>query len=158
MFASIQEEEFFMSHLRKTHIVLEFGSGESTLEIAKKVKKIISIEHQPEWYNKLKSKIPENCSVILKEPNLPYKEGINCGTFDEFKDYIEVSIQYGPFDVILIDGRARVACSAICKLIGNNNTIVFVHDFERPEYRPVLEYLELIESVERMSKFKIKNI
>ena len=46
MFTKIQEEEFFMSHLKDTHSVLEFGSGTSTFEIANKVKKIISIEHQ----------------------------------------------------------------------------------------------------------------
>ena len=34
MFTEIQEEEFFMSHLKDTHSVLEFGSGTSTFEIA----------------------------------------------------------------------------------------------------------------------------
>ena len=53
MFTEIQEEEFFMSHLKDTHSVLDFGSGTSTFEIANKVKKIISIEHQKKWYDSL---------------------------------------------------------------------------------------------------------
>ena len=125
MFTKIQEEEFFMSHLKDTHSVLEFGSGTSTFEIANKVKKIISIEHQKKWYDSLILESPENCTLILKEPNLPYVEGLSCGTYDEFKDYIESPIEYGPFDIILIDGRAIVSCSSICHKMSHENTIVF---------------------------------
>jgi predicted O-methyltransferase YrrM len=145
-----------MSHLKDTHSVLEFGSGTSTFEIANKVKKIISIEHQKKWYDSLILESPENCTLILKEPNLPYVEGLSCGTYDEFKDYIESPIEYGPFDIILIDGRARVSCSSICKLLSHENTIIFIHDFHRPEYQEALKYLELIDSVKTMSKFKLK--
>ena len=73
-----------------------------------------------------------------------------------FKDYIESPIEYGPFDIILIDGRARVSCSSICKLLSHENTIIFIHDFHRPEYQEALKYLELIDSVKTMSKFKLK--
>lgn len=156
MFTSIPEQEFFMSNLKDTHIVLEFGSGISTFEIANKVKKIISVEHQKNWYDSLILELPKNCTLILKEPNLPYVEGVSCGTYDEFKDYIESPIEYGPFDIILIDGRARVSCSSICKLLSHENTIIFIHDFHRPEYQEALKYLELIDSVETMSKFKLK--
>ena len=76
--------------------------------------------------------------------------------YDEFKDYIESPIEYGPFDIILIDGRARVSCSSICKLLSHENTIIFIHDFHRPEYQEALKYLELIDSVKTMSKFKLK--
>jgi hypothetical protein len=157
MFAEINEEKLFFSTINDETIVLEYGSGISTIEIAKKCKKIISIEHQRNWYNDIKTKIPFNCEIILNEPNLPYKEGGHCGSYEEFKDYIEAPLNKGPFDVILIDGRARVSCASICHKISHKNTIIFIHDFDRPEYREALNYLELISQVGTMAKFKIKN-
>ena len=32
-------------------------------------------------------------------------------------------------DIILIDGRARVACASKCHLLGHKDTLVFFHDF-----------------------------
>ena len=60
------------------------------------------------------------------------------------------------FDIILIDGRARVSCSSICNKLSHDNTIIFIHDFDRPEYQEALNYLELIIQVGTMAKFKIK--
>jgi hypothetical protein len=57
--------------------------------------------------------------------------------------------------VIFIDGRARVGCASICKKLGHKDTIVFIHDFERPEYQEALKYLELISVVDKMAKLKI---
>jgi len=156
MFTDLEEEIFFLSHLNEETNVLEFGSGDSTLEISKKCKKIISIEHQKHWYEYLIDKIPSNCDLVLKEPNLPYVEGRTDGTIEEFYDYVNFPLSLGPFDVILIDGRARVSCCSICEKISHPNTIIFVHDFERQEYQPCLEFLELIEQKGRMAKFKLK--
>lgn len=156
MFTTQQESDFFLSEITKTHRVLEYGSGESTIEIADKCLSILSIEHQKQWYDKLIELKPINCELILREPNLPYKEGINCGTYEQFKSYIEAPLDKGPFDIILIDGRARVACASIVKSITHDNTLIFIHDYDRPEYAEVLNYLELIGQVGTMAKFKIK--
>jgi hypothetical protein len=156
MFTQKNEEVFFMSHITNDSKILEYGSGISTNEIAKKCKTILSIEHQEEWYNKLKNQLLPNCEIILKKPDLPYTEGFYCGTYDEFKSYIEAPLNKGPFDIILIDGRARVSCASIAKLISHENTIIFIHDFHREEYKEALNYLELVEQVETMAKFKIK--
>lgn len=156
MFAEINEENFFLDTVNHNTLVLEYGSGISTIEIAKRCKKIISIEHQKNWYEEIKNKIPSNCELIFKEPNLPYNEGGHCGTYDEFKDYIEASLNKGPFDIILIDGRARVSCASICHKISHKDTIIFIHDFHREEYRDALNYLSLVGMVGTMAKFKIK--
>ena len=145
MFATEEEEIFFMSHLTNNHRVLEYGSGYSTIEVSNKVKEIISIEHQKEWFEKIKLNINENSSVYLLEPNLPYNEGGHCGTYEEFRDYIEFPIKYGPYDIILIDGRARVHCSSICSRMSHNDTLIFVHDCIREEYKQINDYLELID-------------
>jgi protein O-GlcNAc transferase len=156
MFASKNEEIFFMDHLKEHHKVLEYGSGNSTIEISKKVKEVISIEHQESWFNNISQQVSDNCKIILKSPNLHYTEGGHCGTYEEFKDYVDSPIGLGPFDIILIDGRARVWCASIAEKVSHKDTIIFVHDFDREEYQPILNYLELIERVENMAKFKVK--
>lgn len=157
MFTNPNESQFLLSSINNNTKVLEYGSGESTLEISNICKEIISIEHDKNWYNKNIDKLPNNCKLFLIEPNLPYTEGFHCGTYEEFKDYIEYPKRFSPFDVIFIDGRARVGCSSICRLLGDENTIVFIHDFNREEYQESLNYLELIDMVGTMAKFKIKN-
>lgn len=156
MFTQKNEEDFFMSHINENSLILEYGSGISTNEIAKKCKSILSIEHQEEWFNKLKPQLLNNCKIILKTPDLPYIEGGHCGTYNEFKSYVEAPLGKGPFDIILIDGRARVSCSSITKSLSHDNTIIFIHDFDRPEYQDALNYLELIDQVGTMAKFKNK--
>lgn len=156
MFVNENEEKFFFMSIDKAHKVLEYGSGQSTIEIAEKCNSVVSIEHQEDWYNKNIGSIPTNCELILKKPTLPYIEGGHCGTYEEFKDYIEAPIDKGPFDIIFIDGRARVSCGSVCHKMAHENTIIFIHDFHRPEYNEVLNYLDLIDTVDTMAKFKVK--
>lgn len=158
MFTNSQEQEFFTSHLKSQHRVLEYGSGYSTNEIARNVKEIVSIEHQQAWYDTLVNQVSKNCTLILCPPSLPYTEGGHDGTYEEFKEYIESPLNKGIFDIILIDGRARTACASVCKNISHPGTFIFIHDFQRPEYQEALNYLELIDMVDTMAKFKIKNI
>lgn len=46
--------------------VFEFGSGNSTLYWAKRVKSVISIEDDKEWYEKIKTRIPSNTTLLLR--------------------------------------------------------------------------------------------
>lgn len=156
MFTTNNEAQFFLSHLNPIQKVLEYGSGNSTLEISKRVSTVVSVEHQQNWYNFVNDKKPENCTLIHKNPNLPYQEGGHCGTMDEFFDYVHAPIEYAPYDIILIDGRARVACASIANKLGMASSLIFIHDFHRPEYLDALKYLNLIEIVETMAKFTIK--
>ena len=163
MFMSTEESLFLLSSIRKDDRVLEYGSGYSTLEISKNCKFILSIEHDEEWYKNVRdmSKSFKNVDVVLKKPNLPYIEGTyNCGTYDEFKDYINAPFEYEKFDFVFIDGRARVECSKYVNNFINDGSLIFVHDFssrlDNHNYKEMDKYLELIESVGDMSKFKIK--
>jgi hypothetical protein len=155
MFTTNEEENFFMSHIDESKKVLEYGSGMSTIQISRKCKSIVSVEHQENWYNKIKIELPNNAEILFRKPNLPY-EGPHCGTYEEFKDYVEAPLQQAPFDIILIDGRARVSCASIVKELSHPDTIIFIHDFERQEYQEVLNFLTLTNRVGNMAKFKNK--
>lgn len=156
MFTNINEEKFFLKHLSKNHKVLEYGSGQSTIQIADLTKEVVSVEHQEAWFNKINENRPSNCRIILAKPDLPYVEGGHCGLYNEFKTYVETPKNFAPFDIILIDGRARVACASICNILGHKDTLVFIHDFDRPEYKEALKYLQLLDSCDTMIVCKIR--
>lgn len=163
------EADFLMNQLEPHHRVLEWGSGGSTAEIAVKVKSLLSIEHNLHWFEKSKNTLPDNVQYVLK-PAQQEPEGGDDGTYEQFRSYIdrakEDAQQNGPFDVIFIDGRARVACASICAQIGHKNTMVFIHDYDhpvkddpgyRPEYLKAEDYLNRIDGEYTMWKFAIKN-
>ena len=167
MFTHAVEEKYFKEHLNKTHKVLEWGSGLSTPEISTQVDFLVSIEHNTEWYEKIKSLLSggniTNCKYLLRPPNPEGIGEIGDGEnlYVNFKNYVDSPIDEGPFDIILIDGRARVSCASKCHLLGHKDTIVFIHDFtltDRSYYMKSLEYLEHIETTMTMAKFKIKNL
>ncbi len=157
MFMTKEESNFFMGFIDKTKRVLEYGSGQSTIEIANKCLSIVSIEHQLKWFDDISIKAPDNCTVVYRPPDVQYKEGGDDGSADQFKSYIAAPLEFGPFDVILIDGRARYDCSLICENLGEDPEI-FVHDFHREECKPILNHLKLVEMVGTLARLKINGI
>ena len=84
--------DFITERLSKEFNVFEFGSGNSTLFFARKVRDVTSVEHSIEWYNKLKNKIPNNSKLILSKS-------------DSSEDYVAGLKQANKtFDLIIIDG------------------------------------------------------
>ena len=161
MFMPKDEENFFLSHLKSDHKVLEYGSGESTKQIAERVDSVLSIEHQKNWYEKVKNEIPNNAEIVLVEPNYPHIDGSGDGSFQQFKDYIEYPIGKNIFDIILIDGRARPWCASICKRISHEKTIVFIDDFNtgeisRTDYKLAHYYLNELDHCGRLYKFEVR--
>jgi len=158
------ETDFVHSVINSESRVLEYGSGRSTVDLALIAKSVVSLEHQEAWYNELKPTLPENVELMLAEPDLDYIEGPhdkqrsegNDGTYEEFESYIKSPLSKGPFDVVIIDGRARVECAKICKDICHEESHIFVHDFERKEYEPIMDVLECTGSIGRMFRFKLK--
>ena len=153
---SANESEFLLIHINKTHKVLEWGAGESTIQISKKCRVIKSIEHDLSWYDQVYQNLPDNARIFYCPPKYPCKPP-NDGNEDQFGEYIHYpkSLKI-KFDIILIDGRARVGCAKACKDISHENTIVFIHDYDRLEYKEAENYLELIEMVGTLAKFKVK--
>jgi len=63
---SDNEIEFFKSYLDDSKVVLEYGSGNSTLEYSKLVKKYFSIENEKEWYNRINQYTSDNTFIYLE--------------------------------------------------------------------------------------------
>ena len=78
--------------------IFEYGSGNSTIFWASRCKKLVSVEDNQHWYNKVKAKLPDNVEYTL---------------FNEKQKYIS-SIDNHPdkFDIVIIDGSHRYECCA----------------------------------------------
>jgi hypothetical protein len=167
MWTKPEEKEFLISHLKKTDKMLEWGSGFSTLELPAYVKSLISIEHHQEWFIKVSNSpdLPSNAIIKYIPPNQEWKS--RDGNAEEFLNYINGPYAFAPFDVIFIDGRARVECARNALNLLAPNGKIFFHDFGpkmvqddgtyRKHYDVVLNFLEVVDSVETMYLFKAKS-
>ena len=96
----------------------EWGSGGSTLWLGRRVQHLISVEHDPEWALKCQIARP-NARYLLIPPEpteigpdkaVPthYRAG-PIGNMN-FEKYATAIIGQGPFDLVMVDGRARASC------------------------------------------------
>lgn len=102
--------------------IFEFGSGNSSLFFADKGAKVTSVENDQEWMNKVKSSLPQNCSLIYCELDTNGKYANSCMT---------TAIEY---DIIIVDGRDRVNCFKSSISCLNTNGVIILDDSERTEY------------------------
>ncbi len=126
--------------------VFEWGSGASTIWMIKRGYQIISVEHDQRWAQEVKLKSQElekPFDLITKVPFItknPRVGSLKKG-FEEldFYDYVACINEYGLFDLIVIDGRARVNClmAAISHL--KKDGIILFDNSNRKRYRNEIE-------------------
>ncbi len=156
-----KEKALLLSHLNQDDSYLEWGSGGSTIEAAKIVKVLVSIEHDSEWYKKVSDELKLN-----RKPGLDYDYRLVLSdkprSFpnvkrEEFESYItEVHKINRTYDKVLIDGRARTWCAEEVRQYLNQNAIVFIHDWDRPHYWDVLKWYKIVGLTERLVMLRIK--
>lgn len=139
------------NYLTKDMMVFEWGSGGSTIYIAKKVKKIISVEHDAQWYTKVSGMLKKNdianCEYILKEPaiakNKNYRSSDKRYVGFDFEAYCKTINAFPDtmFDVIIIDGRARPSCILHATNKIRAGGCLIIDDSERAEYVPAMHML-----------------
>lgn len=109
-----EEQAFLLSHVNVQSVVLEFGSGASSFELARQARNIVSIEHNIDWYEmgaRRKELWPYlNLHLVFQPVTVEMEDGMSDGTETEFYDYIQAGWDYGPYNLVLVDGRARVGC------------------------------------------------
>ncbi|GMI55572.1 hypothetical protein ScalyP_jg1492 [Parmales sp. scaly parma] len=133
--------------LTPTTRVLEWGSGGSTLFFSRFVASWDSIEHDSQWYKEMMGYTASMDNVRIHTAPHSWKQKDD-GTYAEFKDYVEVPAKWGrKFDVVIVDGRARVPCarSVVRNSLLASNGVVVVHDWERTQYKPLLDQFQLVQ-------------
>jgi predicted O-methyltransferase YrrM len=86
----------FLSTLPQAR-VLEFGTGASTLWFARRGVSILSFDHDPAWHASVRKILPATSAIDLRLHARPYYEAV-------------AGLPSGSFDLVLVDGRDRVAC------------------------------------------------
>lgn len=93
--------DFLIDRVFPSMSVFEYGTGNSTLWWAKRVERLVSCEHDKEWYAAFKERATFNNTTYLYRR---CKGGC--------KDYARAILGYrDAFDLIVIDGRDRVNCA-----------------------------------------------
>ncbi len=93
--------------LNKNKTGLEWGSGKSTLWFAQRLEKLISVEHNKKWYNRMSTEIDDH-----HVKNIDYRYAcINNGCLEYSQQIENTDIEY--FDFVLVDGECRSQCLAI---------------------------------------------
>ena len=111
-------------------IMLEWGSGNSSLFFAQRVKELYSIDHNIEWYEKVKQFKIKNQTLVFADTDYELKPK-------------EFNVK---FDIILIDGVKREACSKeATKMLNNGGLIILDNSDRHPEIANTFRDLGFIE-------------
>ena len=151
------DKNMFYKYLNNATIYIEFGCGGSTYQasIRDNITHIYSIESDKEWINKLNKIFSSNkINFIYNEmdtkPNTWGLPGINSTDIQKINYSSQLyNLNKNIIDninLILIDGRFRVACCLKSFLVINNNCLILFDDFlNRPVYHIVLEFFDIID-------------
>lgn len=95
--------------------VFEWGSGASTMWLAARAQSVVAVEHDADWAASMSQYLPANARVAVVEPTAtqrPTTPSAKRGFSGlDFTAYVATVDRYdGPFDLVVVDGRAREAC------------------------------------------------
>ena len=122
-------------HLKRDHRVFEWGSGGSTLYLAKRCKELTSIEHAPNWFEQVEKILTKervtNCLLRHRQINLESEKEFLASPFAK-------ALQ-STHDVIVIDGEdnfgpesnwsARESCFRLAEQwVCKNGGLIIVDD------------------------------
>lgn len=148
-YPAIDLVERHLAALGGTARVFEYGSGASTVWLARRSAEVISVEHDADFAAVLRSVLAESDlpgAVRLIEVSpventttvVPSQRRGERGR--DYADYVaSIDQTDGEFDLVVVDGRARVACmEAAVRRLAPGGLIIF-DDSQRPRYREGIE-------------------
>ncbi|WP_316807675.1 FkbM family methyltransferase [Pedobacter agri] len=122
--------DFIKERINKTQHIFEYGSGNSTIFYAEKAGSVTSVEHDKNWFDKVKGSSPSNAEMIYCELQ---RDG----------EYSKKAALIGKkFDIIIVDGRDRVRCCKYSLEALSKNGVIVLDDSEREVYNPARIFLK----------------
>lgn len=163
------EIDVILRYLNNIKTYIEWGSGGSTRNFAKfATLRAHSVEHDQKWCESMKKHIADSNELTRVHLHcVPVTRGTRGwnvnpnsqdGTYFQFQPYVDVidSLNETIFDVVLDDGRARVAVAIKVLSYISDESVVVLHDASRiyssssirgNSYALVLKYYDTIELV-----------
>lgn len=146
-FPAIEAVEDDLLHYHGGARVFEYGSGASTVWLAKRCAHVTTVEHDLSFADAMSPTLAgfANVEAMTAPPDTGPKpgkarsnrHGYRDATFDGYVGTIDKT--QGQFDVIVIDGRSRVACLERAKQRLNPAGLILFDNSDRAEYRPAIE-------------------
>ena len=158
------DDYLFKQYLINCNIYFEYGVGASTRWVLDNTNsKIIAVDTDKEWINFVDVKV-EKSRIKLVWTNLGYLT--KWGRPNSYKyrnNFIDYVASVWNFkkqaDVILIDGRFRVACFLYSLMHSKNGSVIIFDDyFNRPWYHVIEEVISLHDQCGRQAVFKVSDI
>ena len=106
---------FCQSHLNSSMVAVEFGSGRSTCWFPKHVGRLLSVEHNAEWYGVVRKQLASagitNVDYRYVALNHPEAEG-ELPVYTPVPDYVAVAdgLEDGSVHFAIVDGHYRTHC------------------------------------------------
>ena len=120
---------FLKGRIQSDMAVFEYGSGNSTLWWAEQVSSVTSYEHDSEWFNSLRERMPSNVEYVYCELNYggEYSKGI---------------LGYkNRFNIVVVDGRDRVNCAKNSLVALRDDGVIIWDNGDRDKYQDGYSYL-----------------
>ena len=114
--------DWLEAYLKPDMHVFEYGAGGSTLYFAKRVRHVVSVEHDEGFHGLVSGILSRraigNCELLLHKAEPCGKDDDDFASYQEkykgwcFGTYVKAIDAYPDrsFDLVLVDGRARMAC------------------------------------------------
>jgi predicted O-methyltransferase YrrM len=138
--------------------LLEWGSGGSTVDFLRRfasIEKMVSVEHDPDWFAKTKAAARDpRLSIALVRAASPEPRKTAFGLYagaraawreraerdrSLFGDYVDYPATLGlSFDCIFVDGRARNFCIGAGFALLERGGLMIIHDAQRDIYRAAI--------------------
>jgi len=123
--------DFLENYLRPEMTAFEYGTGGSTLFFSQRVKAVLSVEDNPEWYNLVTQRLSEKSvsNVCVKLHPFDFKNPVGF----ENSEYFQALPLDTAFDVIVVDGseewtQVRPHCFARAQRCVRPGGIIVVDD------------------------------
>jgi len=143
-------------YLKPDMRVFEYGSGGSTIYIASRVRELVSVEHNREWFDLVRHVIQDrgitNSTYMLVEPEKRTADAVekySSTTFDEYKGfdferYVRTINNFPDnyFDLIIVDGRARSACVKESATKIRDGGYLILDNSERDQYQEAFDFMQ----------------
>jgi hypothetical protein len=161
--------EFYARALRGARTYLEYGSGGSTVLAAGIVDRLVSVESDHIFARAVRAKVEgSRANTTMLMPDIGFTRHLGIPFFAKprswrvrrWKTYPKAPWAAFPDlkpDLVLIDGRFRVACALETLLHVDHEVPILIDDYVGRDYRAVEQFADLVGMHGRMAHFRRKH-
>jgi predicted O-methyltransferase YrrM len=149
-YEAVDAVDAFLAQRGGTARVFEFGSGASTVWLARRSGRVDAVEHDPDWAERVRqllttakdvtAEVTVHVPTVARVPVPALPSGSPSAQGLDFTEYVAVLDEVGgdAFDLVLVDGRAREESLRRALQRVREDGLVLLDDAQRERYGPVL--------------------